>query len=269
MGKARLFAFLLLLAAAAFAEECRPAATGVVVGTDSACSGGVPVDKASVYISEDYYLCGTVFDNEGAPYSGKVAFANPDIMPMTVAQAENGKFSVKGTTGAVPHKVYFITGSLEDAPAPGAGCSNTFQIPLEVRDSCVLVPPSTIQAIPNVVTRGESFVIEVGNSPIDMRMTITGLKASITADVRKGEKFQRAVASSQCADEGPCTLRFAFQDPKHPICSNSDTTLEVRVTPPRTTPPAGLPDTTGIAVAILIIVLVGTAVTVVLNRFTD
>lgn len=250
-----LVALLLLLAGAL---ACNATLGNVLVGTVPGCGDGVPPSQARVYAGEGFYICGNVYVGGELLPGGEIAGG---ALAATSAPVVNGAFSIYGTAAVNSHKYYYIGLALSEPCAAPLGA-----VPVEIRTNCMMVPPSTIEAVPDVVTVGESFSLQVKNAPEGITMSITGLRAPITALIAKGGSWSQSLRSDECSDTGSCVIRFSFTEQKHPLCTaTADAVVAVR-------PAVGgaseeRSNTDVLLIATLFVVVVGAAGAILLNRY--
>lgn len=256
MRAAHILTGLLLLIAGALA--CNATLGNVLVGTVPGCSDGVPPSQARVYAGEGFYICGNVYVNGELLPGGKIAGS---ALAANSAPVMNGAFSIYGTAAVKSHKYYYIGLALSEPCEAALGV-----VPVEIRTNCMMVPPSTIEAVPDVVTVGESFSLQVKNAPEEITMSITGLRTPITALIAKGGAWSQSLMSNECSDTGSCVIRFSFTEQKHPLCTaTADAVVAVR-------PAIGgageeKASTDVLLVATLFVVVVGAAGAILLNRY--
>lgn len=251
-----ILAVLLLLATCL---ACNATVTGVTVGSVPNCPDGVAPAQAEVYAGEDFYICGNVALNSEPLMFGTIRGSEASAMGAE-AEVINSRFSLHGTADVIEHRYHYFVLALEKP------CKVVLaEVPVEIRTSCMMVPPSTIEALPNVVVQGDSFSLMVKNAPKDLTMTVTGLKMPITALLAKGASWTQTFSSDQCSQLGSCNLRFGFTDSKHPTCSaDANLIVSVRAKAAITDQPEG-PDT--LLFATLMILVVGTVGAIILNRY--
>ena len=250
-------AMLVLLAAA---MACNATIGNVVVGSSPGCPNGVAPDKAEIYSGEEFYLCGNAYLNGGLLAGGEMAGSEASVMNST-APIANGWFSLHGTANVAQHSYYYIGLSLRKPCEEGLG-----EVPVEIRTSCAMLPPSTIEAVPNVVSQGQQFTLRVKNTPRDVSMAISGLKHPIEAMVSKGGDWSQTLPSDECSALGSCIIHFKFVGQKHASCkSSADVVVGVkRPDAPKTEQQL---DNGAIALVTLAVIVVGTAGAILLNRY--
>jgi len=198
----------LLLLASVFA------ATGLQnleIGVNNDCTG-----DNRFFAGEDFYVCGTT--EPGSVIELKL----DNVISQEVVANAQGEFKAKGQANIIEHRVYYINALVNG--------EETRPIQVEVMTRCIQLPPSTVQAVPNKLSEGENFVIEVKNADAQLQMKVTGLKKEINAVVEKAEAWQMTVPASDCAKAGSsCKLEFEFTNTIHSLCHNNETSIEVRV----------------------------------------
>jgi len=139
-------------------------------------------------------------------------------------------------------------------------------VPVEVKTSCVMLPPSTIEAVPNVVEQGQQFTIRVKNSPADAMMEISGLSKPVVAVITKGGSWSQGFSSDECSQLGSCLIHFEFTGQKHRMCK-STAEVVVSVKKPATAKIEEPADNGMVALITLFVIVVGTAGAIALNRY--
>ncbi len=250
-------AMLVMLAAA---MACNATMANVVVGSSPGCPHGVAPGQAEIYAGEDFYVCGNAYLN-GEPISGgEVSGKEASVMNSTIAVV-NGWFSLHGAADVARHAYYYLGISLSKPCEKQLG-----EVPVEIRTKCIMLPPSTIEAVPNVVEQGQQFTLRVKNSPADSVMSISGLKHPITARISKGGSWSKTLQSDECSEIGSCVAHFGFTSQKHPSCKSS---ADIMITVKAPNPTANGESTSNGALALvtLLVIVVGTAGAIALNRY--
>ena len=250
---------LIMLASLASAL-CSASLENVVVGTDSRCPNGVPAEQARVYVGEEYYICGEAYLNGVLLAGGSVSGYEPEIMDSS-APIWNGVFSLQGKANTVKHKFHFIELALSEP------CEYMFEpFALEVKNSCLMVPPSNIEAIPNTVKQGQEFTIEVANVRVETIMSLSGLTSPISTVILAGGKWRQSFPHTSCAEIGSCILSFEFTDAKHPLCKASSS-LVVEVKAPQLPQEQADEASTPLIAGVLIVIIFGTVGAVLMHRY--
>lgn len=249
MRGAVLLGLLLLSLAAA---QCNVAMTSVLVGQHPSCADGVPPEQAEVYPKEAFYVCATF----SAP-NGQLNAFEERVVPSQDVSFNGGTAIINGLANTIMHKTYYVTLNMT------LPCDAVFTVPIEVKDKCTQLPPSTIQVLPNAIREGEEFTVEVANSPKDLDMNITGLASEVSARVPQGGQWTRAFPSSECPNG--CTLRFYFTDPRHFACANDATTIELHIAPAQAAANGNGETLNPIMLVILAVVVIGVASTIILT----
>lgn len=257
MRMRRLIAVLLLLASAL---ACNASVSDIVVGSAFNCPDGVALDQFDLYTGEEFYLCGSAYLNGVLLPAGKVDGVEANVMK-DETMIVNGVFSLYGKADVVQHKYYYIDLSLKQP------CEKQFEeVPIEVKTSCVMVPPSTIEAVPDIIDQGQRFTLEVKNAPTDVRMEINGLANPITALISRGGSWSQGFASNECSTLGSCLIHFEFTDQKHELCT-AKADVVVTVKAPQQTGAEEDDDNVMLAIATLFVLVVGTGGAILLNRY--
>ncbi|MCD6522831.1 MAG: hypothetical protein J7K68_03705 [Candidatus Diapherotrites archaeon] len=228
------------------------------IGTDPLCSDKVTSEKANVYSYEDFYVCLKI---DGISSGEPVTAYEKIIMPkQTTVVRDDGYIYLHGKADTNMHKVYYIELNASE-------CNDTIRLPVEIKNTCIQLPPSTIQAVPNSVEEGENFAIEINNANKDLDMNIIGLKIPVKSRVFRGLKWTRSFSSYACCtpqeEVCSCKLKFAFTDPKHPICQNDATEIEVRVYKKKQQIIEAPEEISVGVLALLAIIIIGTGLTVI------
>ena len=250
-------AMLVLLAAA---MACNATIGNVVVGSSPGCPDGVAPDKAEIYSGEDFYICGNVYLNGESLTSGSVQGSIAGVTDDR-ATVSDGSFSLHGTANVPQYGYYYINVSLEQP------CKIGFEnIPVEIRTSCNMLPPSTIEVVPNIVGKDGEFTVIVKNSPADIEMELDGLGTPVAASVIKGGSWSQRFPASKCGHIGTCPLHFKFVEQKHRMCTSS-ADVAVIVKQPNAVHTGKPSDNSSIALLTLLVIVVGTAGAIALNRY--
>lgn len=256
-------AWLALLLGIVFAQaQCGDyGLTDIGVSTNLLCTGAVPIESARVYSGEDYYICATLLRDGDRVGSGAVVAYEPHIMDTTASVRSEGLVVLPGHAGTTTHRVYYIMANLT-----GLDACELSPIPLEVQASCTLLPPSTVQAVPNRVYTGESFTVEIANADreLDVEIALVG-REKVRSTISRGAVWSREFDA--CCDPGEmdhctCELSFSFAERDHPICRNSATRIAVKVYSNGSVPDA---DGQGMGLetlVVLAIIIIGTAIAV-------
>ncbi|MFC2174920.1 hypothetical protein ACFLQ2_03590 [archaeon] len=254
MRFAGLMALLLLLGVAL---ACDAAIGNVVIGSSPNCPQGVAPGEAEVYKGEEFYVCGNAYLTGELVVAGEVWGKEPQLMDAN-SQVVNGWFSLLGSADVTGHKYHYINVSLQQP------CEKELEsIALEIKDSCVMLPPSTIEAVPDIITVGQEFTLQVKNPDREMEMRVTGLASQVNTGITSG--WSQTFSSSDCSPLGPCIIHFEFTDSQHEICvASADVVVTVRALPEE--PPAEEEDSTLLFVTLGVLIL-GTAGAVLLNRY--
>lgn len=249
---------MLLLLAAAVA--CDASVGNIVVGTAPNCPNGVAPGDVELYVGEEFQLCGDVYLKGELLMAGTVNGSAEGVMDAR-EPIVNGRFSLRGMAREKEHKYHYISIALEQP------CGKVFEpVPLEIRDSCIMMPPSTIEAVPDVVVPGQDFTLQVKNAPRDLRMELSGLSTPVTALISGGGKWSQSFASEQCSAMGSCIIHFDFTSTEHALCTASADVV-VTVKAPAATPPAGDDDDQTLLFVTLALLIVGTGGAVIFNRY--
>jgi len=249
---------LLVLLAAAMA--CNATIDNVVVGSSPGCPNGVPPNQAEIYAGESFYVCGNAYLNGELLAGGEITGSEADVMSDSMPVA-NGGFSLHGKADVAQHKYYYINISMDKPCEKWLG-----ELPVEVKTSCVMLPPSTIEAVPNVIEQGQQFTIRVKNSPADAMMKISGLSKPVAAVIAKGESWSQRFPSGECSQLGSCLIHFEFVGQRHRMCkSTADVVVSVKKQAnAKIEEPA---DNGMVALITLFVIVVGTAGAIALNRY--
>ena len=257
MNGAKLMVAMLFLLAPVLA--CNATMSNISIGTVFGCPDGVPVEQAEVYAGEGFYLCGQVQLNGELLANGRIhgqatGIVNDDALVV------NSVFSISGSADVHDHKYYYIDLGLKQP------CEKEFEaVPLEVKTNCIMVPPSTIEAVPNIIEQGEMFELKVKNAPDDVQMKITGLNVPVSSIINKDSSWSQKFPYDACG-LGSCVIHFSFTSQKHELCSSSADVV-VTVHASNKPQPNETTQTTMLLLATLLVVVIGTAGAIVLNRY--